>query len=121
LRQVACVVAAAMLAGCSTFSPPPRVAFEPRAIGPQPFGDAHEPMALALSGGGLRGFAHVGVLKVLEANGLRPDLIVGSSAGPHHACGDPWTLLRRWQHREPASFRFGPRLARRRDSSRQES
>jgi NTE family protein len=38
-------------------------------------------VALVLSGGSARGFAHVGVIKVLEANGLRPSLVVGSSAG----------------------------------------
>ena len=37
--------------------------------------------ALVLSGGGVRGFAHLGVLRVLEREGLRPDLVVGSSAG----------------------------------------
>ena len=37
--------------------------------------------ALVLSGGGARGFAHLGVLRVLEREGLRPDLVVGSSAG----------------------------------------
>jgi NTE family protein len=37
--------------------------------------------ALALSGGAARGIAHAGVLKVLEEEGLRPDLIVGTSAG----------------------------------------
>lgn len=36
---------------------------------------------LALSGGAARGIAHAGVLKVLEEEGLRPDLIVGTSAG----------------------------------------
>jgi predicted acylesterase/phospholipase RssA len=39
------------------------------------------PFALALSGGGARGFAHIGVLKALEEEGLFPDLIVGSSIG----------------------------------------
>ena len=34
-----------------------------------------------LGGGGARGFAHVGVLKMLDAQGLKPDLIVGTSAG----------------------------------------
>jgi len=29
----------------------------------------------ALSGGGARGFAHIGILKVLEEEGLRPDYI----------------------------------------------
>jgi predicted acylesterase/phospholipase RssA len=37
--------------------------------------------ALALSGGGARGFAHIGVLQALEEEGLIPDLIVGSSIG----------------------------------------
>ena len=34
-----------------------------------------------LSGGSARGFAHLGVLQVLEREGLRPDLVVGTSAG----------------------------------------
>jgi NTE family protein len=38
-------------------------------------------IGLALGSGAARGFAHVGVLKVLEANGIKPDLIVGTSAG----------------------------------------
>ena len=38
-------------------------------------------IALALGGGAARGFAHVGVIKTLEANGIKPDLIVGTSAG----------------------------------------
>ncbi len=38
-------------------------------------------VALALGSGGPRGFAHVGVLKVLDEAGLKPDLIIGTSAG----------------------------------------
>ncbi len=37
--------------------------------------------ALVLGSGGPRGFAHIGVLKVLEEAGFRPDLVVGSSVG----------------------------------------
>ncbi|MEX1166888.1 MAG: patatin-like phospholipase family protein [Hydrogenophaga sp.] len=37
--------------------------------------------AWVLSSGGPRGFVHVGVLKALEELGLKPDLIVGASAG----------------------------------------
>lgn len=37
--------------------------------------------AVALGGGGARGMAHIGVLKVLEHEGLRPDLVVGTSVG----------------------------------------
>lgn len=38
-------------------------------------------VALVLSGGAMRAFAHLGVLRVLEREGLYPDLVVGSSAG----------------------------------------
>ena len=38
-------------------------------------------VALVLSSGGLRGIAHLGVLRALEANGLQPDLVVGTSIG----------------------------------------
>ena len=43
--------------------------------------DKRPRLALVLGGGGPRGFAHVGVLKVLEANGIQPDLVVGASVG----------------------------------------
>lgn len=46
----------------------PRVARKPR-------------IALALGGGAARGFAHIGVIKALETNGIVPDLVVGTSAG----------------------------------------
>ena len=38
-------------------------------------------VGLVLGAGAARGFAHVGVIKALEAQGIRPDLVVGSSAG----------------------------------------
>jgi NTE family protein len=38
-------------------------------------------LGLALGGGAARGFAHVGVIQVLEEAGIRPDLVVGTSAG----------------------------------------
>lgn len=37
-------------------------------------------VALVLGGGGCRGYGHIGVIRVLEKNGLKPDLVVGSSA-----------------------------------------
>jgi predicted acylesterase/phospholipase RssA len=37
--------------------------------------------ALVLSGGGAKGLAHIGVLKVLDSLGYRPDLVVGTSMG----------------------------------------
>lgn len=38
-------------------------------------------LALALGSGGARGFAHVGVIKALEAAGIVPDIIAGASSG----------------------------------------
>ncbi|MEK0428013.1 MAG: hypothetical protein RL001_540 [Pseudomonadota bacterium] len=38
-------------------------------------------IALALGGGAARGFAHIGVIKVLEANGIYPEIVAGTSAG----------------------------------------
>lgn len=38
-------------------------------------------LGLALGGGAARGFAHVGVLQVLEEAGIKPQLVVGTSAG----------------------------------------
>jgi NTE family protein len=38
-------------------------------------------LGLALSGGGFRGLAHIGVVRGLESYGLRPDFVAGTSAG----------------------------------------
>jgi NTE family protein len=38
-------------------------------------------LGLVLGAGAARGFAHIGVIKALEAQGIRPNLVVGSSAG----------------------------------------
>lgn len=38
-------------------------------------------LALVLSGGGAKGLAHIGVLRVLDSMGVRPDLVVGTSMG----------------------------------------
>jgi NTE family protein len=42
---------------------------------------AHRPFTLVLAGGGARGFAHVGALRALEADGYHPSAIVGVSMG----------------------------------------
>jgi NTE family protein len=44
-------------------------------------GAASGGVAVVLGGGGCRGYGHIGVIRVLEANGLKPDLVVGSSVG----------------------------------------
>jgi NTE family protein len=38
-------------------------------------------IALVLGGGAAKGFAHIGVIKALEAQGIQPEVIVGTSAG----------------------------------------
>jgi NTE family protein len=72
-----------LCAGCSVLptgvppKPPPTV--EPP---PQPEVRLVPPkIALALGGGAARGFAHIGVIKALEAHGIVPDMVVGTSAG----------------------------------------
>lgn len=67
-----------LLAGCA-LTPPAT----PPVVQPAPAPVARKPprLGLALGGGAARGFAHVGVIQVLEEAGLRPDLVVGTSAG----------------------------------------
>lgn len=38
-------------------------------------------LGLALGGGAARGFAHIGILRTLIANGIVPDIVVGTSIG----------------------------------------
>ena len=70
LRYLKIVLAALLVCGCATKPPaPPPATPKPVKIG------------LALGGGAARGFAHIGVIKVLEAQGLVPDYVAGTSAG----------------------------------------
>lgn len=64
------------LAGCSHSPPLERGPNESRPTKLLP-----AKLGLVLGGGAARGFAHVGVIQVLEENGIRPDLVVGTSAG----------------------------------------
>ena len=77
------------LAGCqSTPKPPPTSAatpvlapvVSPPAV-PAPPTPRPPRLGLALGGGAARGFAHIGVIQALEESGVRPDLVVGTSAG----------------------------------------
>jgi NTE family protein len=53
-------------------------ALKPAPVRPPP---TPRRLAIVLGGGSARGFAHIGVIKALEAAGIKPDLIVGCSAG----------------------------------------
>lgn len=67
-----------LLAGCAVV--------EPTSAPQPPLTAQSKPLrnikiGLALGGGAARGFAHIGVIKALEAQGIYPDLVVGTSAG----------------------------------------
>ena len=77
MNQVIKAMAAVLtswLVGCSTSTPP-------QTTSPAPTPVAAPKVALALGGGAARGFAHVGVIKALESQGIRVDLVTGTSAG----------------------------------------
>jgi len=70
------------ISGCAT-TPSADVSLlpEPRGGGIRAFDTKRPVVALVLSGGSARSFAHIGVIRVLEQMGIEPDLIVGTSAG----------------------------------------
>lgn len=74
------VFPALLLAGCAS---PPVVPVKPPVAGDEKEVVIKKPLkiGLALGGGAARGFAHVGVIAVLEEAGLRPQYVVGTSAG----------------------------------------
>jgi NTE family protein len=68
-----------VLAACTTVKPP-EVVVQPEV--PQAPAPRKVPkLGLALGGGAARGFAHIGVIQVLEENGIKADMVVGTSAG----------------------------------------
>ena len=76
---------AVLLVACQT---PPQPSRPPAAPVPPPVeavAPKHAPrpprIGLALGGGAARGFAHIGVIQVLEEAGIQPSLVVGTSAG----------------------------------------
>jgi len=80
------------LGGCASAPRPAPASTPPPAVPPPVVAGPAPPPApvpaprrprigLALGGGAARGFAHIGVIQALEASGLAPDLVVGTSAG----------------------------------------
>lgn len=70
-----------VLAGCSLMPAAPSPSPPPPKPTVAPLPTVAPKIALVLGGGAARGFSHVGVIKALEAQGIVPDLIVGTSAG----------------------------------------
>lgn len=73
MRHLSIALFAVLLSACATSPPAPPT---PVAVPKPPI-----KVAIALGGGAARGFAHVGVIKALEAQGIVPDIVVGTSAG----------------------------------------
>ena len=71
VSRIAASAAIFLLAACTTPTPP--------VVAPKPV--LKPKIALALGGGAAKGFAHVGVIRVLEQNGIVPDIVTGTSAG----------------------------------------
>ena len=69
--RLSALAALLLLAGCDTLGPKK----------PEPPPPVKPVIALALGGGAAKGFAHIGVIKALEAQGIVPDIVVGTSAG----------------------------------------
>ncbi len=90
LSRRRCLLLAAWLplAACQTVPPPVRVVVAPAtpATPATPVETPKPPprpprIGLALGGGAARGFAHIGVIQVLEESGIAVDLVAGTSAG----------------------------------------
>ncbi|WCM92309.1 patatin-like phospholipase family protein [Acidovorax sp. NCPPB 2350] len=91
-RCLPMLLLAGLLAACAGVPEPAQRGFEggrlvdgalqaPAALPLVPSPAVRPRVALVLGGGGLRGFAHIGVLQALEEAGIRPDLVVGTSIG----------------------------------------
>jgi NTE family protein len=76
MRILSTILLAALLSACAAPAPAPTPAPTPVQAPKPPV-----KIALALGGGAARGFAHIGVIKALEAQGIVPDIVVGTSAG----------------------------------------
>jgi NTE family protein len=74
-RRLLPLLATLLLSACFHASKP---APPPPVVAPAP---VKLKIGLALGGGAAKGFAHIGVIKMLEASGIRPDVVAGTSAG----------------------------------------
>ena len=83
--HLACLLV--LLTACATVPPPVKPVLPVTESSPPVAPTTPPPpkkipkLGLALGGGAARGFAHIGVLQVLEEEGIKPSLVVGTSAG----------------------------------------
>ena len=84
MKYFSFLVCAVVLAGCSTAPKdvsPPDIPVVALITVPVVAVKIPPRIGLALGGGAARGFAHVGVIQILEEAGIRPTLVTGTSAG----------------------------------------
>ena len=94
MQRIALFFCALVLAGCAATPPQAPLSAKPAPVASTPQSEASAPapavppvpkipprIGLALGGGAARGFAHVGVIQVLEEAGIHVDLVAGTSAG----------------------------------------
>jgi NTE family protein len=76
LHRLLPLLATLALSACFSASKP-----TPTPVVMRPLAPVKLKIGLALGGGGAKGFAHIGVIKMLEASGIHPDVVAGTSAG----------------------------------------
>src|SRR5688572_3253210 len=81
MHKLALALLAALLGACSLLPADYNGARAPRQAAIVPLKAERPLIALALGGGGTRGFAHIGVIKALEKAGIVPDIVTGASSG----------------------------------------
>ncbi len=81
LRKWISLALVAALSACTTAPVNYTGEDAPRTVQFTPLKSQRPVIGLVLGAGGSRGFAHVGVIKALEAAGIEPDLVVGASSG----------------------------------------
>jgi NTE family protein len=107
------IAALLLFTGCTSLQPKLQPATAEPAISAK-IKNLHPRVVLVLGSGGARGFSHVGVLKILEQNHIRVDLIVGTSAGSivgalyadHPSAADLKTLLLTAKRKDVIDFSY---------------
>lgn len=81
MKSLTLLFSVLFLTGCASFPTPPKGVVEDDSQVPAPVAKIAPKIGLALGGGAARGFAHIGVIQVLEEASIRPAVVTGTSAG----------------------------------------
>lgn len=81
MRHLLFLLLASVFSGCAIAPANYTAADAPGAVEFRPLKTQQPVIGLVFGAGGSRGFAHVGVIKALEAAGIEADIVVGTSSG----------------------------------------